>query len=486
MGRGVTGRVRGRDVNGEQLLGVLWKRRLTLVITFLATLGAAAAVTFTLPKAYTTVAYVWVSASETPESDFEATQLSQVLTRTYAELLQSRNVAQAVAERLPFETSPESLQGAVDVSSPNQSQLLAIQATGETPARARQIADTYASVFVARARDFGARGATNSRVTLVERAPLVDDPSRPRPVLYLLAGAFVAAFAGIAAALLRERLDQRIHVDSSSTEVLGLPILGRIPSSAASATTALVRESLSRSERSSEEAFRLLVANLWFVSLGRRPSTLAVVSANEAEGKSTCCANIARAGAGIGANVLLVDGDMRRPSLSAQLGDGEVPGAGFSNLLLRAGDLGEAAAEIFPTVHFVPAGPLPPNPTALLGPDLLTPFNEAALERFDFVLYDTPPLAIGADASLIAGNAEGTILVVDASRTRRDALVQAIAQLERSRAKVLGVVLNRVRDAPRSYYYAADPGTRSARRRRRRNGRPERESQAPLLPSDRR
>lgn len=473
LSRGVPGPARPLDVNGEQLLGVLWKRRLTLALTFLATLGAAAAVTFTLPKAYTTVAYVWVSATETPDSDFEATQLTQVLTRTYAELLDTRNMAEEVAERLPFEASPTSLQGAVEVAAPEQSQLLAIEAESSSPRRAQRIANSYAAVLVDRARDLTVRGATNSRVTLAEPAPLVTSPSRPQPFLYLLVGAFVAAFAAAAAGLLRERFDQRIQVDSATTELLGLPILGRIPRSSASAAMALVRQSDSPTARSSEEAFRLLVVNLTFVSLGRRPTTLAVVSANQGEGKSTCSANIARAAAGIGSDVLLVDGDLRKPSLTTQLAAGLPSSGGFSNLLLGAGDLSEAAIEIFRTVRFVPAGPLPPNPTALLGPDLLGSFENAVRDQFDLVVYDTPPLAIGADASLIAGQAQGTILVVDASRARRDSVVQAVTQLERAQAKVLGVVLNRAREAPRSYYYddsngSAAPGARRRRLRDRR------------------
>jgi capsular exopolysaccharide synthesis family protein len=109
-------------------------------------------------------------------------------------------------------------------------------------------------------------------------------------------------------------------------------------------------------------------------------------------------------------------------------------------------------------VDLLPAGPVPPNPAALLGSQGLREFDDEARERYDLVIYDTPPLSVAADASLIAAITEGVVLVVDGRRTRRKVAAQAVAQLQRARANILGVVVNRVDAGPyTSGYYAAGP-----------------------------
>jgi capsular exopolysaccharide synthesis family protein len=110
-------------------------------------------------------------------------------------------------------------------------------------------------------------------------------------------------------------------------------------------------------------------------------------------------------------------------------------------------------------VDLLPAGPLPPNPAALLGAPALRQFDAEARERYRLVVYDTPPLSVSADASLVAAITDGVLLVVDARRTRRRTATHAVDQLRRANANILGVVVNRVDPAVHTsgYYYAADP-----------------------------
>lgn len=443
----------------DQILSVLWRRRLTVLVTFLLTLGAAAAVTFSLPKVYSSTAYMWVTPSKEQGDDFAATQVSQVLTKTYAELLQTRGVADSVARELPFDKSGEQLLRSVTVAPIPDSQLLEITADGSSPEQAQTIANTYAEVFAARAEDFATEGTTGSQATVAEAASRPSSPSRPRPNLYLLIGGVVALFTAFAVALLRHRLDQRLEIEGSTRELLGLPVIARVPKHSGSVLEDFLQAERGRvgSAAALEEAFRLLLANLTFVSAGRRPKTVAVVSGDEREGKSTCCASMGRAGMEMGLDVLLVDADLRRANLSRNLEVApQTVRTGLSSFLVNPGRVDDAAVRL-PNqfLELVPAGPLPPNPTALLSLPAFAEFDRQAREAFDLVVYDTPPLAAGADASLVASRAEGVILVVDARTTKRAAALGAVDQLRRVGANVLGVVVNRSRDAV-DYYYTRD------------------------------
>jgi polysaccharide biosynthesis transport protein len=196
-----------------------------------------------------------------------------------------------------------------------------------------------------------------------------------------------------------------------------------------------------------------------FANMGQRPRNVAVVSSDEQEGKSTTALSLGRAAGELETTTLLVEADLRRPSISAKAGGWVSGNVGFSSLLVHRSSLAEAAWSLpGSSVDLLPAGPLPPNPAALLGSEALREFDDEAKERYSLVVYDTPPLSVSADASLVAAITDGVLLVVDARRTRRRPATQAVDQLRRAHAAILGVVVNRVDSAQYgSGYYTADP-----------------------------
>jgi polysaccharide biosynthesis transport protein len=428
-------------MTADQLLKVLWRRRVTFLVTFVLVLGAAAAVTAALPKVYTTTAYLLVTQSQEAGSAFEAVQVNELLTRTYAELLQTRNIAEDVAARLGPGNRASAVQRATDVSVVSQSQLLSIKADGDTPLRAQQVANTYAQIFLERV---GAERA----LRIAERAPLVASPSRPQPRLYLLVGALVALFLATAVALLRHRLDQRLEVDEGTTDILGLPIIARISQRSRRAT-----------RRGHDEAFRFLLVNLSFAGGGRRPASVAIVSAAEGEGKSTTSLNLAIAAAELGISVALVDADLRRPSLARMSGIAVARGqSGLSTFLAGEGVAISELAIPFEgsRLHLIPPGPLPPNPAALVSSPRLADVEIQAREQYDLVIYDTPPVTVGPDASLLVAASEVCVLVVDPAKARRTGLSRAVDQLRRTGGNVVGVALNRIAEPTPAEYYIGD------------------------------
>jgi capsular exopolysaccharide synthesis family protein len=451
---------RARPTFTQDALALLWRRRWVALTTFVAVIAGVAIMTATLPKTYETTAYVLVNPSRPASTNFEQTQISQALLTTYAELLKSQNLADEVKRRL----------GAAQVGNPvkkigvepvAESQLLKITGAGSSPRAAQTLTNVYTQVFQERTRELAQADASAGRASVAEPATLPTQPVRPRPKLYLLAGALLAALAAFGAALLAQRLDQRLDITDGMTEILGLPVIGRIPQGSSGDDLVLVGgRPGDRESRAAAEAFRLLLANLSFANMGTRPTTVAVVSSDEQEGKSTCALSLARAAGELEIHTLLVEADLRRPSLTEKAGPGWIPSpVGLSSLLVRRALLSEAASPLPESrVDLLPAGPLPPNPAALLGSEALRDFDTEARERYELVVYDTPPLSVAADASLISAHAEGVVLVVDARRTNRKLATQAVAQLHRAQANVLGVVVNRVdSSAYVSGYYAADP-----------------------------
>ena len=201
------------------------------------------------------------------------------------------------------------------------------------------------------------------------------------------------------------------------------------------------------------EAYRTLRANIRFSSLDRPAKSILFTSPGQLEGKTTTMANLAVIAAQAGARVIAVDCDLRRPSLHALFGvDNTV---GFTDLLLHEPASASPIQEgPIPGLRLLTSGPLPPNPADLLSLDRVHRVLESLAEEADLVLLDSPPAAAVADASILASHVDGVILVIDATRTRREQARRAKDQLERVQARLLGVVVNRAQlDSSSSHYY---------------------------------
>ena len=191
------------------------------------------------------------------------------------------------------------------------------------------------------------------------------------------------------------------------------------------------------------EAYRALRTNIQFSSLDTDLRTLLVTSAGPSEGKSTTLANLAVVMAEAGKRVLAVDCDLRRSSLHTLFGLENA--RGFTSLFLDegAGPLPVQETSV-PNLRVLTAGPPPPNPSTVLGSEVMGRVLDVLRAAADVVLFDAPPVLAVTDATLLATRVDGVLLVVDAGATRRDLARRARAQLEKVNARLLGVVLNNV------------------------------------------
>jgi capsular exopolysaccharide synthesis family protein len=304
-----------------------------------------------------------------------------------------------------------------------------------------------------RAKETGVSGELRtSNVRIVDPAEPPTSPVSPRRLLSILAGLCGGAFLGIGLAFLFEYLDNRVKTPEEIERDLGLPSLGLIPKTAATAAMAnpLISDAV---PPDFSEAFRGLRTNILFSASDGGPRSIVVTSTGPSEGKTMVAGNVAIALAQAGQRVLLIDADMRRPRSHELFSLAAEPG--LSNLLVGAAKPSEVVqASGIPNLWVMAAGKTPPNPAELLGSKRFADLTGSLGGHFDCVIIDTPPVLAVTDAAVIAHRSSGVLFVIAADVTSRQAAQTALDQLEHARAKFLGAVLNRVDIERDAYYYS--------------------------------
>jgi succinoglycan biosynthesis transport protein ExoP len=280
-----------------------------------------------------------------------------------------------------------------------------------------------------------AAGVTANNITVVDTAEPAINPAWPKPLLNLLLSLFLGVVTAAGLVFLREALDDAVRTPDDVESKLGLHLLGTVPRIAASPIDMLENQRSSLSE-----AYSSLRTALEFAAEGGAPRRLLVTSSQGGEGKSTTSYAIARSFAHVGKRVLLVDGDLRKPSLARLVG--VEPGPGFSNILNGTAKLTDHVVELdVPNLSFLSSGSLPPNPADLYGRAPARAAIEHFSDRYDLVVIDGPPVLGLADAPLLAGAVDGVVFLVDTSQSHRGRARAALRRLQGARGKVLGVVL---------------------------------------------
>jgi capsular exopolysaccharide synthesis family protein len=206
-----------------------------------------------------------------------------------------------------------------------------------------------------------------------------------------------------------------------------------------------------------QEAYQQLRTNVEFAALDGEIRSLIITSAQPGEGKTTTAVNLAIMTARAGKGVILVDTDLRRPSVHLWLGGRNQVGV-TTALLSTSSELPQSLLQDtpLPNLQVITSGPLPPNPAEVLGSKKMAPFMQQLRDRSDIVIYDTPPSVAVADAAILAAHVDAVLLVVDTGHTRVNALRTGMDHIVRSRTRIIGAVLNKVSSHSKgyhSYYY---------------------------------
>jgi polysaccharide biosynthesis transport protein len=302
-----------------------------------------------------------------------------------------------------------------------------------------------------RYKEIGVAGGVGvNNIAVVDDADLPVRPARPRPLFNMALALLGGLVAGVALALLLEQVDEGLTDPIEVEEALGLPLIGVTPRLAGEKPVDVLGDPKSPLT----EAYASIVANLGFATSHGIPRTLAVTSARAAEGKSSTSYAVARSIARMGRSVVLVDADMRSPSVHKLVG-GPL-GNGLSNFLAGSDDVD---ALIRPTevdgMAAISAGPQPPSTPELLSGDRLRRLMDVLGARYDHIVFDLPPVMGLADAPLISAQVEGVLVCTAAHSTHKNMARIAIGRLRNAHAHLLGVVLSMfdVRQASYGYGY---------------------------------
>ena len=485
------------------------RRQLPLLIAIaLAVPAVAIGISLLQEKEYTAEASLLFRDPQFDQTFFNSTLLGgnedpQRTAATNERLVSLDVVADRTAEALQDEDVDVTLTGdqisdRVSVSPEGQADIVSISATARDPELAAQIANTFAAQYIAFRREADrskireaqslvrrelAEASESARLDsesvrslrrreqqleilaalqtgnaeLVQPAAVPTNPSSPKPVRNGIIGLFLGVLLGAAAALVRDRVDRRMRSHHDVEEIFQRPILGTIRESRGIQGT----QSVVGLPRADAEAFRMLRTNLRYFDVDHDVRSVAVTSAESGDGKSTVAIHLGGIAASAGSRVLLIEGDLRHPSIAEKLNLSMT--SGLTSALLRGGDFSDAIQKVpveervngssdLRSLDVLVAGPLAPNPADLLESDAMLELLRNAEEQYDLVVVDTPPTALVSDAIPLVRQVSGVLVVSRLGRSSRDAATRLQLQLENLRVHLLGVVVNSVSPRGPAYY----------------------------------
>lgn len=306
-----------------------------------------------------------------------------------------------------------------------------------------------------------AGGVGLNNISIVDRARVPAEPFKPSLKRTALLALLLGLIGSVGLALLFEHLDDTVKLPHELERQLGLPVMGIIPREKhrrprghSGEALALIAQEQPRAALA--EAYRSVRTALQFSTPEGAPRVLLVTSAAAGEGKSTTALSLAIQFAQAGRKVLLIDSDLRNPSLHHSLGI--VNERGLTSYLTGDAASAEVAKPTFvPNLFLIPSGHLPPNPAELLSGPRMASLLELAAEKFDQVILDCSPVLGLADALVLGHLAEGTLLVVEAGGTRRGHAQGALRRLRTAHTRVLGGILTKLDHRDSGYgYHASD------------------------------
>jgi succinoglycan biosynthesis transport protein ExoP len=428
----------------KDYLRILRKRWVAIAaLTLLGIALAAGGTILTTPKyEASTLVFVQVANAGSVGELASGSAFAQNQVKSYAEAVATPRVLDAAIKSLGLSESSAALASSVSATAPADTVNIQITVTRDSPSEAANLANAITTSFrqvVAEITTPTAVGSTSQvSVSVLRDATMPSSPVSPNTPLNIGIGLLLGLAVGVAVAVLRDVLDTRITGERDVEAITSAPIIGGISYDPSAVARPLIVQDDPHSVRA--EAFRTLRTNLQFLEVGGGQKSFVITSSIPSEGKTTTAANLAIAMADSGANVVLVDGDLRRPKLADYMG---IEGAvGLTDVLIARSSLADALQPWGRgSLVLLPAGAVPPNPSELLGSRAMGTLIKELEADFDVVIVDLPPLLPVTDAALVSKLTRGALVVVAAGRTHKGEFAGAVSALENVGAQVAGVII---------------------------------------------
>jgi capsular exopolysaccharide synthesis family protein len=496
----------------ERTLSVLRRRAPWIILCVIIAASAAFGFSRRQTKQYTAIASLV----------FNNQQLSQQLAglqpvgsnnpqaqqNTNLKLVQLGEMAEKTAHMIGHGLTKEKVSADLSVSAQGESNIVDVAATAPSPVLAANIANTYTNQFVEEQQNSNhkyyasalalverqlrelsprARSGTaglalqdraqslgvlaelkNGNVQVAQAAAVPKSPSSPKVAKDTALGVVLGLLLGLTLAFLLERLDRRIREPKDLEAIYGLPLLGVVPESTELSRSGRRKREAQASQSNTAEAFHLIRAHLRYFNVDRDLHTLLVASAAPGDGKTTIARHLATAAARMGSRVLLLEADLRRPTIAQQFDIRSGPG--LADALIGAVSLAEATQIVSLEVPsggtlrrertldvLVAGATLPPNPGELTESQAMESLLTQAKSTYDLVVIDTPPLTAVSDAFPLLRKVDGVVIVGRVGRNRRDVAQRLNETLASTGAPLLGVIANGFKShGVGSYSYSYD------------------------------
>lgn len=435
-------------------LHVIRRRFLLILVIVLACLGGAAAATKLQTATYQTSARLIVEPATGVSAldEIARRQLATQLSVAYAQIAATGPAISAAVSAAGSQPGASGGSPTVFANATGDDPFISIKVKSTNPRQAAAIANVYPTILPSVLRQLGqAPKIANGSIRVIEPAPIPSSPFSPRPVRNLLIGLVIGLVLGFAAAFVREALDRRLRDSDEVERATGATVLGVVPTEIGDARVPVQTHPMS----SRAEAYRKVRTNLTFVGADGMPKSLLITSAVSGEGKTTLATNLALACARTGQRVAIVDADLRRPMVSDYL---EVSGTrGLTTVIAGDAELADVLTPIDEgRVDVLASGPIPANPSELLGSARMQHVLDELKRTHDVVIVDAPPVLPVADALVLAVHVEGVVLVTRVGETTRERVRRAKDAVLKVRANLVGVVPNAVvqrEDSAYAYAY---------------------------------
>lgn len=430
-------------------LRLLRRRWYVLVLALLLGAGGAVAETHQATKLYAASTTFYVAGPGGRPVSTLLAQDAQARIATYAALANSGPVVRQALAAVPAGIAVNDY--SVNAAGVENTIFMRLGTQASTPQGAYQLALAYTKTLPRYISQFeqSGRSGTSTTIRVLEQPTVSSTPVSPKPTKNLLVGLGIGLVVGIFALFIVEALDNRLRTSEALERLTKLPVLATIPEEYGG--EALVTTTKPRSSRA--EAIRQLRTNLQFATVDRTLRSVVVTSSVPDEGKTSIAADLAITFAAIGKRVILVDADLRKPSVARIMGvDGAV---GLTSILIGEVQLREA---LIPwgregNLRILPAGARPANPSELLASARMGEVFGQLTDAADVVVFDTPPLLPVTDGAVLGARSDGVLLVARLNATARSRLVTAVGQVHNMELPVLGVVANFAQRSPDYRYY---------------------------------
>jgi receptor protein-tyrosine kinase len=432
----------------------LFKRKWYAAGVLVVFLVGGVFITARAPKIYETKTTLLVGerqiAIEEAREGLFVRNLSFAFMKTYVEIIKSRSIIQQALVNSGLNLQPGFVKAGLSATAVVDTQILEVTQRDFDPNRAARVANAVADAFVQQIEQIESAGTPAVEVSVLDRAAVPGGPISPNPTRNMTLAFLVGLLAAGGVAFLIDHLDVTVK-QREEIEALGYTVLGAIPRLDFKGESVHLERDL---QGAGGEAFRMIRTAIGFVNLESPVRTLLVTSAVSQEGKTTTSLNLAAAYAVGGLRTVLVEADLRRPSLHRIFG--MVGTRGLTTAIVGDIPLSDAILNTdMRNLSVLMAGAIPPNPVELLGSDQMTDVIERLQRTFDIVIIDSPPLIPVADPAALAARCDGVVVVARAGKTDRRRLHQAAQVVERAGGRLIGVALNDVRfdGSPGSYEY---------------------------------